>query len=430
MTISAVGAFAQSMAGGLGAGPRPVDPALGVTFRFKVTVGDLDLGEWTSCTGLKVDFKPVELKSGGNYLGPRWLAGEATYSRVVLKRAAVKSLSSELQSWLRTWAINWLNGDEDPELGADCAVTLFDSSGGEVMTWTLERARPAAWSGPDLDATTSKVALETLELVHSGFTVTVPGETAAPGAGQGAAGNTRCTLAQAGGPSVEFTFPPAQVQVQRRQESASSEPGHTRNVRGSQPERNQTLVVDADTATPNVTTYSLNDLVLWGPQTRSHVEALLVWATKNKVTGTDVPQAKLTFTWGTGFNGIPVLLKTVTATYTRFAADGVPIRAKVTLRLEQCGEAPASAAGPGRPAVAKGAMNPTSGGLPGRSAHRLLETETLPGLARRTYGDATGWRAIAEANGVDDPLRLRPGTVLLLPAPIEVEPRRGSGGRR
>ena len=45
--------------------------------------------------------------------------------------------------------------------------------------------------------------------------------------------------------------------------------------------------------------------------------------------------------------------------------------------------------------------------------------DTLDSLAWREYGDATEWRVIAEANEIDDPMRLRPGTELLLPASSE-----------
>ncbi len=45
----------------------------------------------------------------------------------------------------------------------------------------------------------------------------------------------------------------------------------------------------------------------------------------------------------------------------------------------------------------------------------MVAGDSLPSLAWREYGNATQWRAIAEANGIDDPMRLRPGTELLLP---------------
>jgi len=42
--------------------------------------------------------------------------------------------------------------------------------------------------------------------------------------------------------------------------------------------------------------------------------------------------------------------------------------------------------------------------------------DSLPAVAYREYGNPNLWRALAEANGVDDPLRLRPGTSLLVPS--------------
>ena len=54
-------------------------------------------------------------------------------------------------------------------------IVLYDSNKEVVLIWTLRNARPSAWTGPDLDATNSKVATETLELTHEGFDV-VSGE--------------------------------------------------------------------------------------------------------------------------------------------------------------------------------------------------------------------------------------------------------------
>jgi nucleoid-associated protein YgaU len=36
-------------------------------------------------------------------------------------------------------------------------------------------------------------------------------------------------------------------------------------------------------------------------------------------------------------------------------------------------------------------------------------------IAARAYGDATRWRAIAEYNGITNPLALRPGQRLMIP---------------
>jgi nucleoid-associated protein YgaU len=52
--------------------------------------------------------------------------------------------------------------------------------------------------------------------------------------------------------------------------------------------------------------------------------------------------------------------------------------------------------------------------------HTVVAGDSLPSIAYREYGDPEIWRVVAEANDIDDPLRLRAGTTLLLPAAEEV----------
>jgi len=49
------------------------------------------------------------------------------------------------------------------------SVVLMSSSGDEKRRWKLQNAYPVKWSGPDLKATASEVAIETLELAHEGL---------------------------------------------------------------------------------------------------------------------------------------------------------------------------------------------------------------------------------------------------------------------
>jgi nucleoid-associated protein YgaU len=45
----------------------------------------------------------------------------------------------------------------------------------------------------------------------------------------------------------------------------------------------------------------------------------------------------------------------------------------------------------------------------------VLAGETLDRIAARYYGDATRWRLLADANGISDPLAVRPGALLAVP---------------
>jgi nucleoid-associated protein YgaU len=53
---------------------------------------------------------------------------------------------------------------------------------------------------------------------------------------------------------------------------------------------------------------------------------------------------------------------------------------------------------------------------PDHTKRRTLKTgETLALIAHEEYDDAGEWRRIADANGIDDPRNVKPGTVLTLP---------------
>jgi nucleoid-associated protein YgaU len=112
---------------------------------------------------------------------------------------------------------------------------------------------------------------------------------------------------------------------------------------------------------------------------------------------------KLTFVWGR-FISFAAFAKSLKVQYQLFAPDGQPLRADVTLSLVQADAGPA-----------KG-QNPTTRADDGSlGGHVVREGDSLPTIAHRAYGDATRWRAIAEANGIDDPMVLRRGTTLALP---------------
>ena len=62
------------------------------------------------------------------------------------------------------------------------------------------------------------------------------------------------------------------------------------------------------------------------------------------------------------------------------------------------------------------AQNPTTRAIAGLRSRMVQDGDSLPSIAYEAYGDATQWRAIAEVNGIDDPLRLRRGSTLTIPS--------------
>ncbi len=100
---------------------------------------------------------------------------------------------------------------------------------------------------------------------------------------------------------------------------------------------------------------------------------------------------------------LTAFVKSVSAKITMFRPNGDPVRAVCSLTLE---EVPTKS---GKP------QNPTSGALYASSSHVVVAGDSLASLAYSEYGDPTLWRAIADANRIDDPLRLPPGLRLILP---------------
>lgn len=106
--------------------------------------------------------------------------------------------------------------------------------------------------------------------------------------------------------------------------------------------------------------------------------------------------------WGTlKFTGN---VKQVSAKYTLFNQKGDPLRATCSMTLQEL-------------PTQKGKTNPTSGALDSTASHRVVAGDTLQSIAWAEYQDPNLWRHLAAANGIDDPLRLREGDMVLIPPP-------------
>lgn len=112
------------------------------------------------------------------------------------------------------------------------------------------------------------------------------------------------------------------------------------------------------------------------------------------------------FRWGS-LRAFPAVVKSVNGKFTLFTPSGIPVRATVTLVMEEIsGEITA--------------QNPTSGAKTATAMHVLVDGDSLASVSYKHYGSANYWRAIAEANDIDDPMRLPVGTALLVPALAEL----------
>lgn len=137
--------------------------AIGMANRFKVKVtGGPDLGSWQKAEGLDVSWEVAEYRMGdaGNM---RWFAPANTkYNPVTLTRAAEAGDSGKVRDWLN-------NNSFAHKAGKEIQIVLEDSNKKPVMEWHLKNVMPRKWSINSMDAGSSQVAIETLQLEHEGF---------------------------------------------------------------------------------------------------------------------------------------------------------------------------------------------------------------------------------------------------------------------
>jgi nucleoid-associated protein YgaU len=212
---------------------------------------------------------------------------------------------------------------------------------------------------------------------------------------------------------VPFDFNPDQIDFSRTA-TVTNRPSMT--ATSGQPSGGTGAIVRKVTP-PNI---KLNNLVLEGLTTKLRCDQLLRWMSPfsglpglgglgGATTKSILPT--ITFTWGPPMVAFlyQVRITSLNISYVRFNAMGMPIRAKVSLQLQEVPSLLASLP-----------TNPTSGGLPGRRTHTVVDGDSLQSIATATYGRPGAWRRIAAVNRIHNPSRLRPGTTIYLPNPDEL----------
>lgn len=118
----------------------------------------------------------------------------------------------------------------------------------------------------------------------------------------------------------------------------------------------------------------------------------------------------LLFTWGgTAFpgrirNGFKCVCSSVTQKYTFFSETGLPLRATLTVELKEY------------KTLTEQLQQLNLKSSDHTKSDVVGARDTIASVAQRAYG-GTGseWRLIAEANGIDDPSSIPPGSILRIP---------------
>lgn len=122
---------------------------------------EIENGEFYSAKGLSGELEVTSYAEGGLNDYVHQLPVRHSWSNIVLERGVV----SDLQLW------QWYQSGLTRSLGArrDGSITLMTPAGERAVAWNFRGGMAVKWTGPDLVATESAVALESLEIAHHGI---------------------------------------------------------------------------------------------------------------------------------------------------------------------------------------------------------------------------------------------------------------------
>lgn len=131
-------------------------------FNFKVEIDGLTAGGFSEVTGFDASVDVIEYREGDQVSQtPIKLPGLKKYGNITLKQGLVDS------KVLYDWIEKALKGDAERKT---LTVTLLKITGESAASWQIINAWPVKYTAPDFNATSSEVAVETLEVAHEGMT--------------------------------------------------------------------------------------------------------------------------------------------------------------------------------------------------------------------------------------------------------------------
>ncbi len=133
------------------------DPLRG--FRFLLEIEGITSGGFTRVKGISREVKYESYREGGVIEYEHKLVTQVSYPALILERGlALDDL------W--KWALATADGEVKRRT---VWIRLRDEANSPMWAWQIEYALPVKWTASDLDANSSPVVMESLELAHHGL---------------------------------------------------------------------------------------------------------------------------------------------------------------------------------------------------------------------------------------------------------------------
>lgn len=169
--------------------PNRIDPLLGYNFVVSITdsqpVGGFSLGGlilavagslssagFSEISGLDATMDVETYDAGGYNSASLKFPGRIKWANLVFKRGVLAWRDPSDTSDFWTWLQSYLDGNG---IRKDGTITLQNEAGEAALTWGWQRGLPVKWTGATMNASTSQVAIEQLEIAHEGLTLVQSG---------------------------------------------------------------------------------------------------------------------------------------------------------------------------------------------------------------------------------------------------------------
>lgn len=145
----------------------PVSFYFSVKFQGSEGISDYKFQE---VDGISGEVSTEEIKQGGENRFAYQVPTRAKFNTIELKRGLIPSGSA-----LAKWCINTLTGGFDQKITPQTLlVSILDENGSALLSWQINGAWPIGWSVSKLNAQENTLAIESIKLSCTYFTITPP----------------------------------------------------------------------------------------------------------------------------------------------------------------------------------------------------------------------------------------------------------------
>lgn len=146
----------------------------GYNFRIEIQNGDSQAVAYASeVSAASAEYDIAEYRAGDDaHFAMRKYPGLARYSNVIIKQCLVQgemNLYALVGDGLGGDANNTHSHVPTSDYKKEIVITLMDDAGNDTASWTLSEAWAVKYTMPELNSSTSEIAIETIEFAMDGF---------------------------------------------------------------------------------------------------------------------------------------------------------------------------------------------------------------------------------------------------------------------